>query len=405
MELLRVVEPAIVAGRRFRYIQNPPMPKRILFAAPFSPLLLVLLVLLVLFVTAGLATPPASASPQTKERSTAATDRLERAQALIDAERPDQALALLEPLPDGGDLRAQALLLTSTAKLMLGRVDEGRADLDRALELDPMLRQGWLNRAGLEIAAGRYDAALEALETASRLDPEAEDNHLNIGAVFLLQGRLGEATKHFERYLAAARNPAEASYLVAKNYAGGGYARLGVENLRRAVELDERYRLSARIDPAFRPISESPELKQLLETDTYEPPSGHWRLVRTFDARFDAGDGPILSATLEALRTLGEPFDPRVEVAPSWAVIHGERLRVKISDSGPTDGEAAEVLLSAPTDGEAAEILLSAPPEAFTSKTWAERTGEILRQVQIGLIRRQRPKGDQDTEAAPPDGA
>jgi len=371
------MEPAIVAGRRFRYIQNPPMRIRILRSVPLVPLLLGLLVL------TGLAAPTAA-------RARPADDRLDRAQALIDAERPNEALDLLQPLPEGRGPRARALLLTSTAKLMLGQMEEGRTDLDRAIELDPKLRQAWLNRAGLDIADGHYDAALEALETASRLDPEAEDNHLNLGAVLLLQGRIGEATQHFERYLAVARNPAEAAYLVAKNYAGGGYARLGVENLRRAVALDERYRLNAHIDPAFRPISESPELEQLLETDTYQPPSDYRRVVRAFDGRFDGGNGPILSATLEALRTLGEPFDPRVEVAPEWAVIHGERLRVKISDETSAGGDGG------------AEILLSAPPEAFTSEAWTERAGQILRQVQIGLIRRQRAQEDQTTEAPPP---
>lgn len=355
---------------------------RILLSVPLTTLCLAL-------VATPLLCSPATA--QERNRPAESTGRLDRAQEMIDSDRPEEALTLLDPLPSGRGPRALALLLRSTAKIMVGRTEEGRVDLDQALELEPKLRQAWLNRAGLDIAEERYDAALEALETASRLDPQAEDNHLNIGAVLLLQGRIGEATTHFERYLELAQDRAEASYLVAKNYAGNGYARLGVENLRRAVELDESYRLNARIDPAFRPISESPELRQLLETDTYRTPADHLRAVRVFDADFEGGDGPVLSATLEALRTLGESFDPRVEVAPTWAVIHGERMRIKVAEEdGKTDGTV---------------LLLSAPPEAFGAEEWSERTEALLRQVQIGVIRRQRPKTEQDTEEPPPGAA
>ena len=266
---------------------------------------------------------------------------------------------------------------------MLGRQDDGRADLDRSLELDPDQRQAWLNRAGLDIADQDYDSALDALEHARKLDPEAEDNHLNLGAVLLLQGKIGEATKHFERYLERAGDRADAYFLVAKNYAGRGYARLAVENLRHAVDLDERYRLLARTDPAFGPIAQSPELEALLDTDTYSAPDGYRRAAQRFDAAYDGGDGPLLSVVLAALRTLDEAFDPRVEVAPDWAVIHGGRMRIKISQAATSPGGAGE--------SGGAVVHLSAAPDAFTAEAWTERTDRLFRQIRILLAERQRP--------------
>ncbi|HEX6199739.1 MAG TPA: tetratricopeptide repeat protein, partial [Thermoanaerobaculia bacterium] len=282
-----------------------------------------------LLATLLAAVPPAAADDE----------RLAKAQRLLDEGRPVAALVEIEAVLRRDPDHAEALLLRSTARFMEGNMEEGRADLERALAADPTLRQAWLNRAGLEIAEERYDAALEALERARELDPAAADNHLNLGAVLLLQGRIEEATGHFERYLAAAADPAEAHYLVAKNYAGQGYARVAVETLRRAVELDEGYRLAARTDPSFQAIASAPDFQRLLETDLH-PPAPEDQVVRErYPAAYDGGDGPLLSAILEALRLTGEPFDPRVEVTPEWALVHGE-LRVKVSDA-PAGGDAA----------------------------------------------------------------
>lgn len=317
-------------------------------------------------------------------RADSTAERLDRAETLIDDGSAEQAIALLEPLPGDRSLRARALLLRSTARFILGRMEEGRADLERSLELDPDLRQAWLNRAGLDIAEQRYDAALEALRQARRLDPEAPDNHLNIGAVLLLQGRIEEATESFERYLSVVEDRAEGHFLVAKNYAGRGYAKPAVEHLRRAAELEERYRLVARTDPAFDPISSSEAFQEVLERDTYSPPADHHRAVRAFDAAYDGGDGPLLSAVLEALRTLEEPFDPRVEVSETWAVIHGQRLRVKLSDRPEVEGASA--------------VRLSAPPESFDARDWAERTERLFREIRLALIRRQRSQPEEGAE-------
>ncbi|HUF77780.1 MAG TPA: tetratricopeptide repeat protein, partial [Thermoanaerobaculia bacterium] len=270
----------------------------------------------------------------------ASDERLARARRLLDEGRPVAAAEELAPVLRKDPDHAEALLLRSTARFMEGLSEEGRADLERALASDPTLRQAWLNRAGLDIAEERYEAALEALERARGLDLAAPDNHLNLGAVLLLLGRLEEATGHFERYLKAAGAleaagaAAEAHYLVATNYAGQGFAGLAVESLRRAIELDEAYRLAARTDPNFLAIAEAPELRRLLETDL-RVPGQESRIVRNrYPVAYAGGDGPLLSAVLEALRLAGERFDPRIEVTPVWALVHGN-LRVKLYDTAP----------------------------------------------------------------------
>ena len=302
----------------------------------------------------------------------ASEDRLARAERLLEEGRPTAAVQELEPILRRQPDHARALLLRSNARFMEGRMDEGRADLERALEADPTLRQAWLNRAGVDVAAERFDSALEALRKAEELDPEAPDNALNIGAVLLLQGRLPEATTRFREYLEQAGGSAEAQYLVASNYAGSGYAQLAVERLRRAVELDETLRLRARTDPNFTPIGESSQFRKLMKTDLH-PPGADDRVVRrTFPVAYDAGEGTLLSAVLEGLRSAGEPFDPRVEVTPAWALAHGE-LRVKV-----LDGE----------DGGVVEI--SAPAASISEEAWEQRIDAVLEAVEIALLRRER---------------
>lgn len=320
----------------------------------------------------------------------ASEERLARAERLLDEDRPTAALQELEPVLRRDPDHARALLLRSSARFMEGLMEEGRADLERALEADPTLRQAWLNRAGVDVAEGRYDRALEALRKAQELDPEAPDNALNIGAVLLLQGRLPEATARFGEYLEQSGDSAEAHYLVANNYAGSGYARLAVENLRRAVELDETLRLRARTDPNFTSIADSPQFRKLLETDLHPPGSGDRVARRSFPVAYAGGDGKLLSAVLEGLRGADEPFDPRVEVTPGWALVHGE-LRVKVLDR-EDDGV----------------VEISAPAEALPEEEWERRVDAVVEAVEIALLRRERSEGERSAPEPPlpeaPDG-
>lgn len=316
----------------------------------------------------------------------ASEERIARARALLDDGRPAAAVDALAPVLRRDPDDPEALLLRSTAHFMEGRIEEGRADLDRVLAVAPGVRQAWLNRAGLAIAEERYDRALDALERARELEPEALDNHLNLGAVLLLQGHLPEATDHFRSYLAAAGGAAEAHYLVATNYAGRGYAALAVESLRRAVELDERFRLEARTDPNFLPIAEAPALRELLETDLHPPGRGDRVSRRSFPAAFSEGDGPLLSAVLEGLRLAGEPFDPRVEVTSRWALVHGD-LRIKLYDQTTPEGATEGV------------VAVSAPENELPREEWERRVDGLLEAVEVGLLRRSR--SDRPTPDAP----
>jgi len=309
---------------------------------------------------------PLAAAPPT------AAQALAQAQELIDGGNPRQAMPILDTLLQREPVNAHALLLRSTARFLSDDLDGGRKDLDRALELDPSLRQGWLHRAALEVAAKRYDAALAAFLQAEKLDPRAPENNLNIGAVLLLQGKLQGANARFESYIAAQPGVADASYLVASNYAAAGYAALAVANLRRAIEENERSRLRARTDPNFNGLVSDPHYQTLLTADTYRPPAGAHLASRTYDTTYDQADGALLSSVVEAMQLAGERFDPRVESTPDWALVWGD-LRIKVSRA--PDGKGL--------------VQASAPFERMQIADWQRRTAKLFQQIAVQLYNRQ----------------
>ena len=300
----------------------------------------------------------------------AQTDGPAAARELIEAGQPEAAAAFLDSWLQSNPRDAEALLERSTARFMLNEMATGRRDLERALELDPTLRQGWLNRAALDLADGDQAAALEAFRRAEALDPSASDNSLNIGAVLLLQGELDEANRRFERYLSAHAGTAEASYLVASNYAMAGYVGLSLGHLQRAIGLEERSRLRARNDPNFSGLADSSQFQQLLLTDGYRPPPGAHRAVRRFEAAYDGTRGPLLGAVLDALQTSGQPYDAVIEVTPDWALVWSEmRIKVAALDGG-------------------GQVELSAPAERFTPEQWRQKSEALLRQIAVQLLAR-----------------
>jgi len=296
----------------------------------------------------------------------AAQPPLAEIQRLLDQGQPEEALALLGHSLPRGKKGAQALLLRSTARIMTGDSAAGEADLRDALELDPELRQGWLNLGAVEIAAQRYAAALAAFATAETLDPSDFGNHLNQGAVLLLLGRVEEAGTKFTAFLAH-HGDATSHYLVAGNYALSGHEPQAVEHLRQAFLLDERLRLQVRTDNKF-VLLQGEAYRRLLVTDSYHPPADARGRAASFQLPYDRQDGRLLNAVLLAMQQVGEPFDPRIEANDQWALIWGD-LRIKLHN------QAAGTSV----------VTLSAPAESMSAATWARRSDALLRAIYQAL--------------------
>ena len=97
----------------------------------------------------------------------AAAQQTTQAQRLLDQNRPEDALELLDRHLTKNKKDAGALLLRSTAHFMLSAKDSGVADLERALRLDDTLRQGWLNLGAVKLSEEDFAGAVGSL-SASR---------------------------------------------------------------------------------------------------------------------------------------------------------------------------------------------------------------------------------------------
>jgi tetratricopeptide (TPR) repeat protein len=266
---------------------------------------------------------------------------------------------------------AQAFFLRSTAHIIDGDLDSGRRDLLACLKLDPNHRQGWLNRAALDLVQKDYSAAVAAFTKAEALDPQAPDNSLNIGAALLLGGDRGRASDRFRRYLQRHPDDANAYYLVAANYAMADLPELATGLLRRAIQLDERTRLRARTDANFAALSADAQFQDLLSTDSFRLPEDGLGATRSYDFPFTGRDSRVLEATLTALQLAGYPISSGVEVTPLWALVWGDvRIKIAANDRNGTD------------------IFISAEADSHSPEEWEAKTEDIFRRIALQLSSR-----------------
>ena len=283
----------------------------------------------------------------------------------IDAGDAATALDLLKRT----NLTAEARMLRGMARVMLGELRSGGADLEQAVREDPSLREAWLNLAGLEIAEADYSAALGFLEKARALDPNAPDVQLNIGAVLLMLGRPEDAKTPIARYLQLDPS-AEARFLVASNYALAGRPVEVVQHLREAIRLDERLRLRARRDGRFAGLDHM-DYRVLLHSDLYEAPAGYHRSAAAFKTPYDQQEPRLLYAVLDSLQEIGFSYDPEVESTARWALIWSEKARIKVHTQENGTGV----------------VSMTGSPEKSSQSEWQRLAQDLFRAVHGRLDR------------------
>src|SRR2546422_10731318 len=77
--------------------------------------------------------------------------------------------------------------------IAMGRMDEARAAMRRALELDQLLLVTNVNLGRIDYYEGRYDQAIQQYQRALELDKDFMRTHLRLGLAYVQQGRYQEA--------------------------------------------------------------------------------------------------------------------------------------------------------------------------------------------------------------------
>ncbi len=83
--------------------------------------------------------------------------------------------------------------------MAMGRLEEARAAMLRALELDPMLLTPNVNLGRIDYYEGRYDKAVEQYKRAGELDDNFSRTHLRLGMAYAQQRRYQEALAEYHK--------------------------------------------------------------------------------------------------------------------------------------------------------------------------------------------------------------
>jgi DNA-binding winged helix-turn-helix (wHTH) protein/TolB-like protein/Flp pilus assembly protein TadD len=83
--------------------------------------------------------------------------------------------------------------------MAMGRLEDARASMQRALALDPLLLITKVNLGRIDYYAGRYDQAIEQYRRALELDGNFARAHLRLGMAYAQRGQYVEALAEFDK--------------------------------------------------------------------------------------------------------------------------------------------------------------------------------------------------------------
>lgn len=135
---------------------------------------------------------------------------------LLQANRPDEAIKLLEPLYDQAPTQADVAINLGGAYILQRKWNRAVRVLSRAAEAHPHNSMVWMNLAAahlgtLETAGPEQQRrAITAYEQVLALDPQAPNVHYHLGLIYKERGELEQAAAYFQAALAVAPHDRDA---------------------------------------------------------------------------------------------------------------------------------------------------------------------------------------------------
>ena len=160
---------------------------------------------------------------------------------LLRAGRLHEGVAELDGLLDERPDNAALLAQRGTAHLHLGAREQARADLERAVAIDPRQAEAWLSLAGLHRRAGDMAAMLAVLERAAVALPDHAGIAGNRATAIAEHGDPAEAVALLEPLVAAAPGMRTLAFNLGTALRRLGRLEDAERHLARAVEIDPDY--------------------------------------------------------------------------------------------------------------------------------------------------------------------
>jgi tetratricopeptide (TPR) repeat protein len=105
----------------------------------------------------------------------------------------------------------------------MGRHEEAIAELQRAVELDPVAVSWLLDLGWVYYMAQQYELAIEYHQRTLELEPDVVDGHRGLGEVYVQKGMYDQAIKHLQKYVELTEGQTD----YALGYLGYAYAIAG----------------------------------------------------------------------------------------------------------------------------------------------------------------------------------
>ena len=260
--------------------------------------------------------------------------------ALITAQRPEEALAAFRiataQRPDSVDAHSN----TGRALMDLNRLDEAAERLQHALKMDPRHTVSLQNLALVRIRQQRHEEALDIYGRLLEIAPRHVGGHSGMGIALHYLGRTDEALQSVDRALAL--DPTYAEALVNRElmpqvraHADAGLARM---ERGRLDEAEQHLRYVRQIDPAYTPALQNLALLQLQRQRYDEALALYRRLVEMNPDHAEAHSGMgvalyYLDRVEDALASLDRALalDPTLEAART----NRDAMRQSLQPSGP----------------------------------------------------------------------
>ena len=144
------------------------------------------------------------------------------------------------------DSEVQARILLGRIHIFYNRFEQAKAELDRAIAINPNDADGLAGRGNILMWLGQTDAAIEALELAQRIDPELNAvDRFALGLAYYLKRRYDAAIEQAELNLRKAEGAHFSRVVLAAAYA----------QQRRSEDAARVVATIRRMDPTFDPQS------------------------------------------------------------------------------------------------------------------------------------------------------
>jgi superkiller protein 3 len=147
----------------------------------------------------------------------------------------------------------------------LQRYEEALKSYDSAIELQSDIHDPWINRGSVLCELQRYQEALASYDRALELKPNCKEAWINRGNCLLKMGQQAEAFENLQKALDISGD--QAGFLYGKAFFAAilGENEQALEFLAQSIELDPKYKVSARTDLDFAALRDYAVFQEIIK--------------------------------------------------------------------------------------------------------------------------------------------